>query len=51
LAITIIVVCYFLIAFIFVLMLSLWVMTKVRGMRILREYERGIKEEREIKEE
>jgi len=42
---------YFLIAFIFVLMLSLWLMTAVNGMRILREYERGIKEEREIKEE
>jgi hypothetical protein len=51
LAITIIVVCYILIAIIFFLMLSLWLMTEVKGMRILREYERGIKEEREIKEE
>lgn len=42
---------YFVIAFILVLMISLWLMTAVNGMRILREYERGIKEEREIKEE
>lgn len=45
LAITIIVVCYFLIAFIFVIMLSLWLMTKIKGMSILREYKRGLKEE------
>ena len=42
---------YFVVAFILVLMISLWLMTAVNGMRILREYERGIKEEREVKEE
>ena len=42
---------YFLVAFIFVLIISFWLMTTVKGMCILREYKRGIKEEREIKEE
>ena len=41
---------YFLVAFTFVLMLSLWLMTAVKGMSILREYKRGIKEERKKKE-
>ena len=42
---------YFVIAFIFVLMLSLLLKTTVKGMHILREYEMGIEGEREVKEE
>lgn len=34
---------YVIVAFAFVLILSLWLMTGVKGMRILREYEKGLK--------
>ena len=40
---------YFLVAFIFVLMFSLWLMTAVNGMRILREYKEGLKKKEKKK--
>jgi hypothetical protein len=49
--IVMVIIVYVAIAFILVLMISHWLITAVNGMRILREYEKGIKEEREFKEE
>jgi hypothetical protein len=46
--ITIIIICYFLIGFIFVLMFFLWLMTAVKGRYILREYKRGLKKKKKL---
>jgi ABC-type microcin C transport system permease subunit YejB len=50
-AITIIVVCYILMAFIFVFIISYWLMTAVKGMGISREYKKELKKKEKLKEE